>query len=68
MTTTGDVCPVCGEQATTKALLRAATGWEQPATGEYIPDATLGTVHAECYMRLSPTERDALLDELAAAG
>jgi hypothetical protein len=61
----GNACPVCGEQVTTKARLQAVAGWERPATGEYILDATLGTVHAECYMRLSPTERDALLDKLA---
>jgi hypothetical protein len=59
------ICPVCGEQiATNAAQLAATTGWENKATGEYLHDASLGVVHAKCYMRLSPAARLALLDDL----
>jgi hypothetical protein len=64
----GTICPVCGEQITTaNAQLRASIGFSNRATGEYVHYADLGAVHARCYMRLTPAERLALLDDVSAA-
>jgi hypothetical protein len=63
------ICPACGEQiTTTNAQLIATAGWENRATGEYVHEADVGAVHAACYMRLTPPERLALLDDISAAG
>jgi hypothetical protein len=62
-----NICLVCCERiATNAAQLLAIAGWTNQATGEYIEDAVLGAVHAECYMRLPPAERLTLLDDLRA--
>jgi hypothetical protein len=63
----GNTCPVCGEQvAANAAQLQAGFGFENMATGEYVHGATLGALHARCYMRLAPADRLALLEDLSA--
>jgi hypothetical protein len=57
-------CAVCGE-ITTRARIHGFTAWENSETGETRDREIILVVHAECYMRLEPAERDALLARAA---
>ena len=53
-------CAVCGEHVG-RSRLEGFTAWEN-AEGERREREVVAVVHPECYMRLSPDERRALLE------
>ena len=57
-------CAVCGGPVD-PSRIQGFTGWEGP-DGEMGREVTV-VVHKECYMRLSPDERDALLESARAS-
>jgi hypothetical protein len=55
-----NACAVCGEQVTTRARMQGLQWWEN-AEGEVFGREVVVVFHPECYMRLTPAEREALL-------
>jgi hypothetical protein len=62
---TGNLCAVCGEHYG-RGRLRIFSGVES-ADGELLEREIVAVVHPECWMRLSPEERDDLIDEATRA-
>jgi hypothetical protein len=54
-------CAICGEHVG-RSRIQGFTGWEGPE-GEVVGREVTVVVHNECYMRLSPDERKALLEQ-----
>jgi hypothetical protein len=59
-----NTCAVCGEPVTTRTRIESFTGWET-GDGELVARETIAVVHPECYMRLPPAEREALISRLS---
>ena len=59
-------CAVCGEHVRGGRGLEAFAAWES-GDGDLVGREVVAVVHAECYMRLSLDERDALRDDAALA-
>jgi len=56
-------CAICGEQVG-RARIEGFTRWEGPG-GEVEGREVVVVVHKECYLRLAPAARAALLEEHA---
>jgi hypothetical protein len=56
-----NTCASCGEHVG-RSRIQGFTGWEGPE-GQVEDREVLVVVHKECYMRLSPDERKALLEK-----
>jgi hypothetical protein len=56
-----NTCAICGEHVG-RSRVEGFTGWAN-AEDEIVLREVLVVVHKECYMRVSPDERKALLEE-----
>ena len=56
-------CAICGEHVG-RSRMEGFTGWEG-AQGQIAHREVVVAVHKECYLRLSPDERMALLEQAA---
>ena len=54
-------CAICGEHVG-RSRIEGFTGWKGPE-GQVEGREVVVVVHKECYMRLSPDERNALLEQ-----
>jgi hypothetical protein len=60
-----NACAVCGEHVSTRSRMHGFTGWQSDDDSEIIGRETVTVVHPECWLRLTPAERKALLEARA---